>query len=86
MTDGSLNGIRVAIFLGDNFEQVEMTEPRRALEAAGGHMTLVSPNHGALKADSIRMVPGDTPASIAKCCGCSRSTIAMLPSLAPPES
>jgi len=38
--------MRVAILLGDNFEQVEMTEPRTALEAAGAHTTLVSPVHG----------------------------------------
>jgi protease I len=46
MTNGSVNGMRVAILLGDNFEQVEMTEPRTALEAAGAHTTLVSPVHG----------------------------------------
>ena len=46
MTNGSVNGMRVAILLGDNFEQVEMTEPRMALEAAGAHTTLVSPVHG----------------------------------------
>jgi protease I len=41
-----LDGTRVAIVLGDNFEQVEMTEPRTALESAGAHTTLVSPVHG----------------------------------------
>jgi deglycase len=46
MTNGSVNSMRVAILLGDNFEQVEMTEPRTALEAAGAHTTLVSPVHG----------------------------------------
>jgi protease I len=46
MTNGSVNGMRVAILLGDNFEQVEMTEPRTALEAAGAHTTLVSPVRG----------------------------------------
>ena len=29
MTNGSVNGMRVAILLGDNFEQVEMTDPRQ---------------------------------------------------------
>jgi len=34
-----VNGMRVAILLGDNFEQVEMTEPRKALDAAGACTT-----------------------------------------------
>jgi len=38
-----VNGMRVAILLGDNFEQVEMTEPRKALDAAGARTTLISP-------------------------------------------
>jgi protease I len=38
--------MRVAILLGDNFEQVEMTEPRKALDAAGAHTMLVSPVQG----------------------------------------
>src|SRR4030088_1239296 len=46
MTNGSVNGMRVAILLGDNFEQVEMAEPRKALDAAGAHTTLVSPGQG----------------------------------------
>ena len=46
MTNGSVNAMRVAILLGDNFEQVEMIEPRTALEAAGAHTTLVSPARG----------------------------------------
>jgi protease I len=35
--------MRVAILLGDYFEQVEMTEPRKALDAAGARTTLISP-------------------------------------------
>ena len=34
---------RVAILVADGFEQVEMTEPRRALEEAGAKTELVSP-------------------------------------------
>ncbi len=30
-----LDGCRVAILVADGFEQVEMTEPRRALDEAG---------------------------------------------------
>ena len=43
MANVHLDGMRVAILLGDNFEQVEMTEPRKALDAAGARTTLISP-------------------------------------------
>ncbi len=39
----SLSGKTVAILVTDGFEQVEMTEPRRALDAAGARTVLVSP-------------------------------------------
>ena len=38
-----LSGKRVAILLTDGFEQVEMTEPRKALEEAGAKTELISP-------------------------------------------
>jgi protease I len=41
-----LNGCSVAILVTDGFEQVEMTEPRKALEQAGAKITLVSPKNG----------------------------------------
>lgn len=44
-----LAGKRVAILVADGFEQVEMTEPRNALEAAGADTTLVSPVSGKVK-------------------------------------
>lgn len=37
-----LQGIRVAILLDDAFEQAEMVEPRKALDAAGAKTTLIS--------------------------------------------
>jgi protease I len=39
-----LNGRRVAILVADGFEQVEMTEPRTALEDEGAEALLVSPS------------------------------------------
>lgn len=39
----TLTGMHVAILVGDGFEQVEMTEPRKALDAAGATTVLVSP-------------------------------------------
>lgn len=38
-----LDGKKVAILVTDGFEQVEMTEPRRALEEAGAGTDLVAP-------------------------------------------
>lgn len=43
MASGDLNGLRVAILLDTDFEQVEMTKPRQALEDAGARCVLVSP-------------------------------------------
>ena len=46
----SLNGQRIAILATDGVEQVEMTEPRKALDAAGAKTELVSPAKGELQA------------------------------------
>jgi len=43
MASKNLDGIRVAILLDTDFEQVEMTEPRKALEEAGAKCVLISP-------------------------------------------
>lgn len=40
---GKLEGKRVAILVADGFEQVEMTEPRKALNEAGAETDLISP-------------------------------------------
>jgi protease I len=45
----SLNGKKVAILVADNFEQVEMTEPRKALLDAGATVHIVSPVSGQVK-------------------------------------
>ena len=39
---GKLKGRKVAILAADMFEQVELTEPKRALEEAGAEVELVS--------------------------------------------
>jgi protease I len=46
----NLNGKRIAILATDGVEQVEMTEPREALDAAGAKTELVSPAKGKLQA------------------------------------
>lgn len=57
-----LNGLRVAILLTDDFEQVEMTEPRKALEQAGAQTQIISVKPGQVtgmnhdvKADSFKV-------------------------------
>ena len=40
-----LNGKRIAILVMDGFEQVELTKPRTAFEAAGANTKIVSPQH-----------------------------------------
>ena len=45
-----LDGLKVAILVTDGFEQVEMTEPRQALDQAGADTRLVSPKDGQVKA------------------------------------
>ena len=42
----SLTGKKIAVILTDGFEQVEMTSPRQALEAAGAEVHLVSDKAG----------------------------------------
>lgn len=43
MTD-KLNDKKIAILVADGFEQVEMTQPQQAFEAAGAQTYIVSPN------------------------------------------
>jgi protease I len=45
----SLKGKKVAILATDGFEQVELTEPRKALDAAGAQTLVVSPTTGSVK-------------------------------------
>ncbi len=45
-----LSGKRIAILATNGVEQVEMTEPRKALDAAGAKTELVSPAKGKLQA------------------------------------
>lgn len=40
----ALNGKKVAILVADGFEQIELTEPKQALEEAGAETEVVSPN------------------------------------------
>jgi protease I len=44
-----LTGLKVAILVEDGFEQVELTEPRKALDQAGAITKIVSPKTGRVK-------------------------------------
>ena len=46
MAQAELSGLKVAILVTDGFEQVEMTEPRKALDDAGAITSIVSPKEG----------------------------------------
>jgi protease I len=46
MEKKSLDGMRVAILVSDDFEQAELTEPRKALEAEGAQTVIVAPKAG----------------------------------------
>jgi len=46
----SLQGKTVALLATDGFEQVELTEPRKALDQAGATTVVVSPKTGQIKA------------------------------------
>jgi len=49
MAGQHLQGLKVAILVTDGFEQVELTEPRKALDEAGANTKIVSP-----KEDRVR--------------------------------
>ena len=70
MAEADLKGVRVAILVTDGFEQVEMTEPRQALDEAGAQTRLVSPKEGRVKAwkfiDRGEEFPVDMPLSKAR--------------------
>ena len=44
-----LQGKKIAILATDGFEQVELTEPKKALEAAGATVHVISPKEGQIK-------------------------------------
>ena len=49
MAEQKLKGLRVAILATDGFEQVELVEPRKALQEAGGKTTVIAPKSGKIQ-------------------------------------
>ncbi len=66
----TLKGKKVAILATDGFEQVELTEPKKALEEAGAITQVISPKSGSIKGwkltDWGETVKVDTPLDRAK--------------------
>ena len=44
-----LKGVKVAILVTDGFEQVELTEPRKALDDAGANTSIISPKRDVVR-------------------------------------
>jgi protease I len=69
MTD-DLNGKRIAILATDGVEEVELEEPRKALEQAGAQVELLAPKAGEIQAmnhlDKSRMLRVDQAVSEAR--------------------
>ena len=69
MANRNLQGKKVAILVTDGFEQVELLEPRRALDEAGATTKVVSPKNGMVKGWNMKEwgkeVPVDVPLSSA---------------------
>ncbi len=61
----SLSGKRVAILATEGFEQAELREPKKALEAAGARAEVISPVTGSIRGWAEKnwgdFVPVDTP-------------------------
>jgi protease I len=49
LMSGKLQGKKIAIVATDGFEQVELTEPKKALEAAGATVEVISVKEGQIK-------------------------------------
>jgi protease I len=60
MSDSSLNGRRVAILATDGVEEVELVQPRDAVQKAGATTTLVSLTHGDIQAMNNDVEAGNT--------------------------
>ena len=66
----NLKGLKVAILVEEGFEQVELMEPRKALDQAGAKTSVVSPKSGQVRGWSFTKwgeeVPVDVPLNKAK--------------------
>ena len=61
----NLNGKKIAILVTDGFEQVELLEPRKALDGAGATTKVVSPAEGKVKGWNLKEWGEEVPVDIA---------------------
>ena len=54
-----LEGLQVAILATDGVEQIELTEPMKALKAANADVKIVAPKKGTIQAMNQDVNPGD---------------------------
>lgn len=70
MASGTLGGKRIAILVDNGFEQVELLEPRKALDSAGATTTVISPAGSKVKGWNMKEwgkdIPVDVPLKEAK--------------------
>lgn len=59
-----LNGKRVAIVVTKGFEEIELTDPREALDAAGAETVLISPEQGTVKSWTDKNWGNDFPVDL----------------------
>jgi protease I len=64
MADQDLQGLRIAILVTDGFEQVELTEPRKALDKAGAETRVVSPKQGRVRGWKFTEWGDDIPVDV----------------------
>jgi protease I len=66
----NLKGKKIAILVADGFEQVELTSPMEALEAAGAEIEIVSPAEGEVQGwnhdEKADLFPVDMPLNLAR--------------------
>lgn len=66
----TLKGKKIAILVADGFEQVELTGPKEALEAAGAEIEIVSPAEEEVQGwnhdDKADLFPVDMPLNLAR--------------------
>lgn len=66
----NIHGLKVAILITDGFEEIEMVEPRKALDKAGAKTTIVSPKKDRVRSwqhtDWGKDFPVDVPLDKAK--------------------
>jgi protease I len=64
MATSNLQGKKVAILVTDGFEQVELIEPRKALDVAGAQTKVISPKDGKVKGWNTKEWDNDVPVDL----------------------